>query len=113
MNKRSILFLGVIGIVLVLMVNPLLDVIKYDKEEMYCEVEYCSKTTLDEFDECIDLGRESSGFLSSNHFYLCDGFKITSKCIERGTKELDTKTIFGGYGRMMVCEKVAKGRKRE
>lgn len=40
----------------------------------------CVEETLDFFDECVDLGWESSGFLSSNHYYLCDGVKVTNKC---------------------------------
>ncbi len=113
MNKTHIFYGIVIVIVFIGMIKPMSNALEYDKEKMYCEIEYCSKTTLDEFDKCIDLGRETSGFLSSNHYYLCDGFKITSRCIERGTKELDTKSIFGGYGRRMICEKVVEGDKSE
>lgn len=42
----------------------------------------CTKTTLDQFNECKDLGVEEVGFLSSNHFYSCDGQKVTKNCLE-------------------------------
>ena len=37
---------------------------------------------LNQFEKCIDLGIESTGFLSSEHFYFGDGIKITKHCTQ-------------------------------
>lgn len=45
-----------------------------------CYENVCSKTSLDNFNECIDLGVETVGFLASEHYYLCDGIRVTNTC---------------------------------
>lgn len=43
----------------------------------------CIRTTLDQFNECVDIGYKSTGFLSGNNYYLCeDEIEITKKCIQ-------------------------------
>ena len=38
---------------------------------------------------CIDLGEEDCGFLCSNHYFLCNGTKVVSKCT--GFEEINKK----------------------
>ncbi len=91
-------------VILFFMYNPFMEAFEYDREEQYCEISYCSKTTLDEFDKCIDLGRESTGFLISEHLFFCCGLKINSKCFGFGNEELEKDNLLGGFGRGMVCQ---------
>jgi len=98
MNRlRSIIFLGLILGVLYFM--PWQETFSTTNEKV-CYETYCSKTTLDEFDKCIDLGTESTGFLSSEHYWLCDGFKVTSKCLNWSERVTSKEYIFLG----MRCE---------
>lgn len=90
---REIFLVIPIIIIIVFMVTPMKEKFRIDQEKYICYETSCLKETLDEFDECIDLGRESTGFMSSEHYYLCDGFKITNKCLEYGDIEVDTEWI--------------------
>lgn len=47
-----------------------------------CYEKVCTKTTLDQFDNCKDGGIEDTGFLSSEHYYICDGNKVVKDCLE-------------------------------
>ena len=100
----NIIFVVILILVLFFMYKPFVEKFKYDKGDYYCEVSYCSKTTLDHFDKCVDLGRESVGFLSSNHYYLCDGIKVTKVCLEYGMKEFEGENLLFTYGRGLKCE---------
>ena len=75
------------------MVTPMKEQLRIDTDKYICYKTVCLKETLDEFGECIDLGRESTGFMSSEHYYLCDGFKITNKCLEYGEVESDREWV--------------------
>ncbi len=104
-DKRK-LFSGIFAavvviIVMLLMIPPFLEKVDTTTDKV-CYETYCSKTTLDEFNKCIDLGIESVGFLSSEHFWLCDGIKVTSKCLERS--EIVTERKYIGLG--MRCEEL-------
>ena len=88
----------VIGVIF-FMITPMNKVLDTTTNKT-CYDTYCSKTTLDEFDKCIDLGIESTGFLSSEHYWLCDGYKVTSKCLERSERVTDKEYISFG----MRCE---------
>lgn len=97
---KSMIICGLICLgIMFLMITPIDESLDTTTNKT-CYETYCSKTTLDEFDKCIDLGIESVGFLSSEHYWLCDGFKVTSKCLERSERITDKEYIFLG----MRCE---------
>lgn len=95
----NIFYVIITILILIFMRNPFLESIDTTTDKV-CYENKCSKTTLDEFNECVDLGYESSGFLSGNHYYLCDGIKVTSKCLEYEEVKTEKKYIFIG----MRCE---------
>lgn len=64
----------------------------------YCTLD-CLTDTLDNFEECIDLGIENIGFLSQEHYYLCDGIKITNTCIEWEKAPDDCKITYKKKGK--------------
>lgn len=99
MNLLNLFTGTLILIIMLFMVSPFSEAVDTTTGKVCYENE-CSKTTLDEFDKCIDLGYESSGFLSGNHYYLCDGVKVTSKCLEY--KEFKTKKEYISFG--MRCD---------
>ena len=105
----NIIMIIIMLIVVFFMINPMKEELKYNKKEMYCEVTYCSKTTLDLFKECVYIGYEEVGFLSGNNYYLCDGNKITKSCLEYGRKEFEGNFILYGFGKDMSCERREDG----
>jgi len=107
----NVTFFIMMILVLVLMVKPFIEKISYNKETEYCEVPYCSKTTLDQFENCKDIGIENTGFLTTEHFYLCDGQRVTKSCIEYSMKEFDGEMLIGGLGSGMKCTPVNKQKK--
>ncbi len=95
---RIIPFLLIIGLMF-FMIDPISKNLDTTTNKV-CYEKYCSKNTLDEFKECIDLGMEDVGFLTAEHFWLCDGNKITNTCLEWDEKITDRKYMFLG----MRCE---------
>ena len=69
-----------------------------------CYEQTCKKYNLEEFDKCIDIGYEDCGILCNNHYWLCDGEKISKRCIDYGWVETNRTII--SYG--MKCEEDAK-----
>ncbi len=96
MRTVDFILLGLVLIIGFFMIGPATEVFTIDNETDLCYETYCSKTTLNEFDNCIDLGWESVGFLSSEHYYLCDGIKVTNTCTERSERRVYEGTIFLG-----------------
>ncbi len=96
MRIIDFILLGLVLIIGFFMINPVTEVFTIDNETDLCYETYCSRMTLDEFDNCIDLGVESVGFLSSEHYYLCDGVKVTNTCTERSERRVYEGTIFLG-----------------
>ncbi len=88
MDKLSMILLGIVMLIGVFMINPAKEVLILNNETHLCYERYCSEYTLDKFNECIDLGWESVGFLSSDHYYLCDGIKVTNTCIEKSERRV-------------------------
>ena len=94
MNKIKFILPCLCLIIGFFMINPAIEATTVNNETMSCYERYCSRFTLDEFDECIDLGWESVGFLSSEHYYLCDGIKVTNTCTERSERQVYEGSIF-------------------
>ncbi len=78
----SILIMLGVGILMFFMIQGIMDNLDPQKEGRTCYQKFCIKYTLDMFEKCIDLGYEDTGFLSSEHYYLCDGNKVTNTCLE-------------------------------
>ncbi|KKN17017.1 hypothetical protein LCGC14_0970250 [marine sediment metagenome] len=51
-------------------------------ENADCYENFCIKHSIDDLTNCKNLGYEDVGFLSSEHFYMCDEGKVAYKCIE-------------------------------
>lgn len=69
-------------------------------ESRSCYVDICSERSIDHCEKLIDLGVESTGFLSSEHFYDCDGLKVADNCVEK-KKVVDNRT---GFWSNQKCE---------
>ena len=104
----NIVSIIIILLVLFFMYTPFVEKFEYNRDELYCEVTSCLRTTLDSFENCIDLGVEDTGFLSSNHYYLCDGVKVTNACLEYGKKEFEGENLLFAYGSGLECEENKK-----
>ena len=83
-----------------------------DKDNYECYTDdMCTNQTIDNFSNCLDLGYESTGFLSREHYYLCDGIKITNTCLEYDTisaSDLSVGEIFFKYH----CEKKKENKRK-
>lgn len=82
LKKGNAISLVIIAIVVAFMIPTFSEEVDKGVEKYNLCLQECTKDTLDYFDECIDLGVEDVGFLSSEHYYLCDKVKVTKTCIE-------------------------------
>lgn len=80
-DKQFLINSFIILIVLLIVVSLYLAFVER-VEKTPCHEFICLEYTTDQFDDCKNLGRESTGFLSSEYFYLCDGIKMARECIE-------------------------------
>lgn len=77
---EKIVFGVICLVVIIMLINPINKKVEESKEQIeHCTL-HCIEDTLDNFEDCIDLGYESTGFLSEEHYYLCDGEKVTNTC---------------------------------
>ncbi len=108
MKIIRIIFLVLLLVVGVLMVTTIFNYPKkYD-----CYKTQCIKSTLDNFESCKDIGMENTGFLSSEHFYICDGNKVTKNCLEWGEVEVDLEpNIFDVF--TYKCSRLTKSQDSE
>ncbi len=94
-----------IGTIVFVLIGEIKDNLDPQKEGRTCYQKFCTKTTLDMFENCIDLGYETVGFMSSEHYYLCDGNKVTDTCLEYEWYDtINVSTLQLG----MRCEEDAK-----
>ncbi len=103
-NVKFIILLSIPLVVLFLMFKPFTD--KLSTEGQNCYDYVCIKETIDMFESCIDLGYEDVGFMSSEHFYLCNGVKVTNTCLEHEYQPTNRSRITFG----MRCD--GKGGKK-
>lgn len=84
MKVMNIILLGLTFAIIVAMIPAMDD--QYSKindgVNSICYTSVCVRESIDSCDKVIDLGWESVGFLTKEHFYYCDGIKITNKCLE-------------------------------
>lgn len=90
------------AIILLFFILP--EVNKQINDELVCYQNVCVKTTLDQFKKCIDLGVEDTGFLSSEHYYLCDNVKVAKSCMEYGKREVVNYTMLDVT--VLECENI-------
>lgn len=103
-KPKSYISLIIVLIVIAFMIPLMINKFKTNQEGYICYESVCSKTTLDQFNSCKDVGQESTGFLSYEHYYICDGNKIVKRCLEY--KEVKTNQTFIQVG--MKCIKEEK-----
>ena len=83
-EKKNLIKDGIIIIIILILIIEMFPVeIDCEKNESQFMTEYkCIKTSLDNFESCIDIGFESTGFISGEHYYLCNNTKIAYNCLE-------------------------------
>lgn len=89
----NILAFTVAILVFLTMLPTISKAMEVDQEEFTCYEYVCQKKIIDQFESCINLGRESTGFLSSQHYFLCDGIKVPNQCLEYGWVETKKTNI--------------------
>lgn len=99
MNK-NIIYLLVLVAVGFFMIEPFQDGISTQQEGYTCYEYICTKTTLDNFEDCKYAGVEDTGFMSSQKYWICDGNKVTKTCIER--TKVETNRTYMTHG--VNCE---------
>ncbi len=95
-----LLLIALVGTVVFMMIPSFRSEFSTQQEGLTCYENICTKTTLDQFESCLDLGIENTGFFSSEHYYLCDGNKVTNNCLEY--KKVETNRTYMIPG--MYCE---------
>ncbi len=71
----------VLGIVIIVSVVLFFN-INEKIESADCYQNFCVKYNIDDLTNCINLGYETVGFFSSEHFYMCDEGKVAYNCVE-------------------------------
>lgn len=79
--KKFLISLTIFGIVITVGV-----VLFYNVDERVenadCYQNFCIKYNIDDLTNCVNLGYETVGFFSSEHFYMCDEGKVAYNCVE-------------------------------
>lgn len=106
MSRILMFFLMMTLFMMFLMIKPITQSLEEvnDGVNSICYTNICIEESIDHCDKVIDLGSESVGFLTSEHFYYCDGIKITNKCL----KYMEVRDNRTGYNFYTRCEEVPK-----
>lgn len=82
----------IVILIFIILIPSFKKAFEIDTEKYDCYETICSKYTIEQFNECSYLGYESTGFLSREVFWLCDGVKMPNNCIEH-EKVITNKTM--------------------
>lgn len=72
--------------------------------EMECRTSICVEYSIDKMNNCVDLGYEDTGFLSSQRYYMCDEGKIPYNCIRRELVSNNNMSYKNNFEKLMRCD---------
>ncbi|KKM69996.1 hypothetical protein LCGC14_1445240 [marine sediment metagenome] len=72
-------------------------------EDQPCMESICIKYSIDDLNNCKDVGFENFGFLSYEHYFICDEGKIPYNCMERQIVK-SNRSFSNMFERFGVCQ---------